>query len=311
MSDPYKQWRAVQSWVRQGDWATLRAQWESQDPEMRQAILSALGESAHPQAIACLLEGLQNPEMADLAAKALGRLGAAAVPWLSEAIATVGEPAALALTRIPHPAIVPPLLAVWSHLSDEGRAQVLAALHPWRDPAVLLQLQTALADPAPIVQREALIGLGLAAQQGEFRELHRLVPFLADPELAPAAAEALGRAQAVALLEKALSTAAHPQAIAEALARIGTAEALTVLVTLLDTAPDPVPIAILLARHGGTPHLIQLWHRSHPCFAVPAVRRELAIAATDPHLLTVLSRDPDALVALYARQRLGPRRKIS
>ncbi len=304
MNDPHRQWQAAQSWVRQGNWATLRAQWESQDPEMRQAILSALGESTHPQAIACLLEGLQDPDMADWAAKALGRLGAAAVPLLSEAIATVGEPAALALTRISHPAIVPPLLAVWSHLSDGGRAQVLAALHPWRDPAVLTQLQTALADPAPIVQREALVGLGLAAQQGEFRELHRLVPFLADPVLAPAAAEALGRARAVDPLREALPTAAHPQAIAEALARIGTAEALSVLATLLDTAPDPVPIAVLLTRHGGTDRLIQLWHRSHPCFTVPAVRRELAIAAADPDLLTVLSHDPDVLVALYARQRL-------
>ncbi|MGQ9865617.1 MAG: HEAT repeat domain-containing protein, partial [Pseudanabaenaceae cyanobacterium] len=120
MSDPYGQWRAVQGWVQQGDWDTLQAQWQGQDPEMRQAILSALGESTQPQAIALLMEDLQenDPEIQDLAAKALGRLGETAVPILRTAIATLGERAVLALTHIHHPAIVPPLLAAWPQLSD-------------------------------------------------------------------------------------------------------------------------------------------------------------------------------------------------
>ncbi|HAN45300.1 MAG TPA: hypothetical protein DCQ32_01975 [Cyanobacteria bacterium UBA8156] len=308
MSDPYGQWQAVQSWVRQGEWATLQEQWQGQNPEMRQAILSALGESSHPQAIALLTEGLQDddPEIQDLAGKALGRMGETAVPILSQAIATLGERAALALTRIHHPTIVPPLLAVWSHLSDRGRAQVLAALHPWRDAAVLAQLQAALDDPAPIVQREAVIGLGLAAQQGESTDLSRLVPFLAHPDLAPAAVEALGRAKAVERLRRSLpaAPAAVIPAIAVALAGIGTEEALVLLASLLDTAVNPIPIVVGLARHGGAAHLVKLWHQQHPCFGQPAVRRELAIVAQDPELLTTLTSDEDALVALYARHRL-------
>ncbi|MGQ9865618.1 MAG: hypothetical protein ACUVSQ_04935, partial [Pseudanabaenaceae cyanobacterium] len=205
-----------------------------------------------------------------------------------------------------HPAIVPPLLAAWPQLSDRGRAQVLAALHPWRDSAVLAQLQTALDDPAPIVQREALLGLGLAAQQGEFTNCRRLVPFLANPDLAPAAVEALGRARAVGLLRESLPIvpAAVIPAIAAALASIGTEEACALLVSLLDTAANPIPIVVGLARHGGAEHLVQLWHQQHPCFSQPAVRRELAIVAQDRSLLTALVSDEDALVALYARHRL-------
>ncbi|MFQ3679635.1 MAG: HEAT repeat domain-containing protein [Pseudanabaenaceae cyanobacterium] len=308
-SDPYRQWHTVQNWVREGNWRALREQWQSQDLEMRQAILAALGECGNPQAIAFLIEGLQDHDTAiqDLAAQALGRLGETAVPVLTAAIARLGEPAALALTRIAHPAIVPPLLAVWSQLSDRGRAQVLAALHPWRDGAVLALLQQALTDPAPPVQREALIGLGLAAQQGEITDLQPLVPFLENPELAPAAIEALGRARAVSLLQKALTTAspAIAQAIATALARIGTAEALSVLATFLDTAVDAVPMAVLLARHGGVGHLVSRWYQQHPCFGEAVVRRELALVADDAALLATLAADADALVSLYARQRLA------
>ncbi|NJK59419.1 MAG: hypothetical protein HC918_03030 [Oscillatoriales cyanobacterium SM2_1_8] len=182
----------------------------------------------------------------------------------------------------------------------------MAALHPWRNEQVLALLQAALTDPAPAVQREALLGLGLAAQQGEFTDLARLVPCLGEPALAPAAVEALGRAQAVDLLVAALPTAdgSLTRAIAQALARIGSPAALTALVSLLATAADPPYIAALLARHGQGDRLVALWQQRHPCLALPEVRRELALVAVDGALLTALANDSDALVSLYARRRL-------
>ncbi|NJK59420.1 MAG: HEAT repeat domain-containing protein [Oscillatoriales cyanobacterium SM2_1_8] len=108
-ADPHTRWRAAHDLARQGrkGWDALQAGWQIGDLEVRRDVVAALGETAEPQAIAFLVQCLQDadPEIQELAAKSLGRLGEKAIPPLA---ALAHENAVLALTRIHHPAIVPP-----------------------------------------------------------------------------------------------------------------------------------------------------------------------------------------------------------
>jgi HEAT repeat protein len=201
------------------------AEWEA-----RWFAARILGGFEQTEAIAPLLETIEtaeDEELAAMAASVLGNFGLAAVRALTDLLCRpeTRELAARSLSQIRRRETIDPLLTIVGDPEVRVRAIAIEALSSFRDariPPVLLQ---ALQDPAPVVRKEAVIGLGLRSDLAvTFNLIDRLKPLLYDFNGSVCAAAAI------------------------ALGRMGTPEAAALLFEVLRAPATPFPLQIHLVR---------------------------------------------------------------
>ena len=174
---------------------------EEEDRELRWFAARILGDFQHPDAIAALIDVLKTSDHEDLmamASAALARLGVPAIAALTDLLVAedTREMAVRSLAHIRRTETIAPLLSVVNDPQVSIRAtaiEALASFHDCRIPPVLID---ALKDIAPLVRREAAIGLSLRTDlQEELDLVNQLKPLLWDFKLdvCLAAAIALGR----------------------------------------------------------------------------------------------------------------------
>ncbi|MDJ0733614.1 MAG: HEAT repeat domain-containing protein [Nostocaceae cyanobacterium] len=194
---------------------------EEVDLEQRWFAGRILGEFNHPDAIATLVNLLQNTEdedLAGIAASALANSGQTAIEGLTNLLTHPNSRllATCSLAQIRRPEIVPPLLTVVADEDVSVRATAIAALSSFRNPSIPPVLIAALDDIAAAVRKEAVIGLGLRTDLAtELDLLNHIKPRLYDfnLEVCQQAAIALGRLgsdEAAAALFRVLESPATP-----------------------------------------------------------------------------------------------------
>lgn len=221
---------------------------EDADLEGRWFAARVLGELNHPSAIRVLVEQVQNSDDDDLskaAAEALTHLGLPAIAALTELL-TQEETrrfAIQALAQIHQPEAIPALLSVVEDSDPTIRAMALDALTSFRDARIPSVLLKAVNDPATMVRRAAIAGLGMRAHQLDgLDSVSVLSKALWDVNLSVSrqAVLSLGRLQqdaAIPPLKRALEAPNTPVSlqmdIVRALCWIGTEAALHGLKTIL------------------------------------------------------------------------------
>ncbi|MEB3885365.1 HEAT repeat domain-containing protein [Lyngbya sp. CCY1209] len=204
---------------------------EDADLEYRWFAGRILGDFDTPEAIASLLELLDNSEdeeLREIAASALAHLGASAVEGLCTLLEDSEKRlfAVRALAQIRQKAAVEPLLGVAKDADERIRAIAIEALASFRDPRIFAVLIDALGDYTAAVRKEAAVGLGLRAGQVRDPEfvVDRLKPLLYDVngDVCKQTAIAIGRYRtdnAIAVLSEVLRSQFTPVPLQIAIVR--------------------------------------------------------------------------------------------
>lgn len=174
---------------------------EDAEDELHWFSARILGEMQHPDAIMPLVELLrshQNEDIKTIAAAALGNMGTAVIPVMSELIkqADTRLLAVRSLAYIRHTKTILPLLSMVQDSQATVRAVALEALSSFHDERVPPVLISALDDLSPTVRRTAIQGLSFRPDLcTEFNLVAKLQPKLYDfnIEVCCAAAIALAR----------------------------------------------------------------------------------------------------------------------
>ncbi|MGC9525827.1 MAG: HEAT repeat domain-containing protein [Limnospira sp.] len=276
---------------------------EDADLEYRWFAGRILGDFDTPEAIASLVELLDNAEdeeLREIAASALAHLGASAVEGLCTLLEDSEKRlfAVRALAQIRQKAAVEPLLGVVKDADERIRAIAIEALASFRDPRIFAVLIDALGDDTAAVRKEAAVGLGLRA--GQIRDpefvVDRLKPLLYDlnGEVCQQAAIAIGRYRtenAIAALSEVLRSQFTPVPLQVAIVRVlAGMERVQALDCIRESLPHLEERAILEAiRVLGrveTPHLKEpasqlladFFASAHPALAEVAIKQCLAHA---------------------------------
>jgi HEAT repeat protein len=228
---------------------------EDTEEELSWFVIRILGQLDDPEVLPIIVETLKtsaSQELQAMAAEVLTHWGNAAIASLTQLL-TVAEWRLLAvqsLSRIRHSDTIAPLLEVVQDADPVIRAAAIEALSSFHDPQISPVLLNALHDPAAIVRREAVIGLGFCTDQaGDLKLVQHLQDRLwdFDLEVCRQAAIALGRCGAeAAVLFEVLDYPSTPQPIQleaiRALGWLNTAAALDYLRQWLLSNP-PLTIA--------------------------------------------------------------------
>lgn len=276
---------------------------EDADLEYRWFAGRILGHFDTPEAIASLLELLDNAEdeeLRDIAADALANLGTSAIDGLSTLLEAreTRRFATRALAQIRQTAVVEPLLGVAKDADEGVRAIAIEALASFRDPRIFAVLIDALGDYKASVRKEAAVGLGLRAGQVPDPEsvVDRLKPLLYDlnGDVCQQAAIAIGRYRtdnAIAVLSEVLRSELTPVplqiAIVRSLAWMEMAPALDCLRESLPHLDERTILeAVRVAGRVETPNLKEpagrlladFFASGHPILADAALKQCLAHA---------------------------------
>lgn len=279
-----------------------------------------LAEFNHPTVILTLVNLLKTAEDEDLAAmaaNALSSLGNSAVDALAGLLADPQTRllGTTALSQIRRPEIIEPLLSVVHDSQVAVRSTAIEALSSFHDSRIPPVLLEALADPAAVVRKEAVTGLGLRSDLwAQLGLLSRIKPLLYDcnRDVCQQAAIALGRSrmdEAAHALFEVIQSPATPVPLqidfVRALGWVGTDQALDYLqqalanvsvecvheiVTLLGRIEQPV----LKAR--ATQILLDFFDSPYPATTSVTVKQALAQALGHLGELSAM----DALVRLLA-----------
>lgn len=279
-----------------------------------------LAEFNHPTVILTLVNLLKTAEDEDLAAmaaNALSSLGNSAVDALAGLLADPQTRllGTTALSQIRRPEIIEPLLSVVHDSQVAVRSTAIEALSSFHDSRIPPVLLEALADPAAVVRKEAVTGLGLRSDLwAQLGLLNRIKPLLYDfnRDVCQQAAIALGRSrmdEAAHALFEVIQSPATPVPLqldfVRALGWVGTDQALDYLqqaladvsvecvheiVTLLGRIEPPV----LKAR--ATQILLDFFDSPYPATTSVTVKQALAQALGHLGELSAM----DALVRLLA-----------
>lgn len=174
---------------------------EAEDEELIWFAVRILGEFDQPEAITALIELLKTTDSEELqaaAATALGQIGISAIASLTELLTNEHTRllAVRSLAYIRRSETIDPLLSVVNDPQVAVRATALEALSSFHDSRIPPVLLSALDDRAPLVRREAVLGLGFRRDLCKELDLvRRLLPKLYDfnIDVCRAAAIALGR----------------------------------------------------------------------------------------------------------------------
>jgi HEAT repeat protein len=235
------------------------------DWELPWFIARILGELDHPAALHALVELVRttdNPEVAGMAATALGGMGVKAIAPLCTLLDqdSTSALAIQALTQIRHPDIIPPLLATVRNAPPALQASTITTLSNFHHPDISELLLNACHSPIASVRQAAVIALGLQADQHNKAELvQHLRPLLWDLnlEVCQQTTIALGRIktpEAVTTLLEVLRSPHTPMALQvesiRSLIWSGSPIALNGLADFLDADPDPIAYSEALAVLG-------------------------------------------------------------
>lgn len=299
--------------------------------EARWFAIRVLGATQDPQAIATLIELLQQDGDDDLtaaAAEALADLGTAAVTVFVPLLAdpALKAYAVKALAQIRHSATIAPLLPLAQDPDPTLRTLVIEALSSFHDPQIPPVLLQALHDPASAVRQAAIAGLAVRSDlAAELDLVSPLAACLGDEDLAVGrrAAVALGRLgdeRAIAPLQALLH---HPQTplplqqeTIRALSWLPSEAALRALQQALVAPATPVDLQVALitalgrwenpASKASAAHGLAAAIAIPTIQADPATRRAIASALGQlqqpdsiPLLLDLLG-DADPTVSLHA-----------
>lgn len=226
---------------------------DAEDEELCWFAARVLGQFDAPEAVAALTDLLasefSDADVKALAAQTLAELGEPAIAPLTDLL---NEPrwrsiAIRSLASIRTPAAIAPLFDHTDDADAAVRAEVLAVLATLPDPRVLSPLVRGLEDIAPVVRREATIGIGLRGDlSDDLGSVTLLERRLLDFDLgvckqAAIALSRVGTADAVAVLGRSLRSPHTPnvlqQDIVRALSWIARPEAIDELATAL-SLPD-------------------------------------------------------------------------
>ncbi len=182
------------------------------DLELQWVVARALGDFQHPDALmalATLLCNTQDDEISEIAAEALGKMGATAIPVLEEYLNHHPMPlsAVQALAHIHDVQTLPLLAQASQNEQSEVRAAALEALSIFHQPQVLSHLLQGLNDSDATVRQIAVTGLGYRSQ-AQSNLVPHIQPLLLDQSLPvrQQAALALGRLGATQPLLEHLKT---------------------------------------------------------------------------------------------------------
>lgn len=315
---------------------------EDADEELRAYAARILGDLKNPEAIAPLVELLktnESDELKEIAATALGQMGAVAIAPLTELLAE--EQTRLLATQmlsfIRQKETITPLLSVVQDSQVAVRAVAIEALSSFHDHRVQTVLLNALNDVAAPVRREAVLGLSFRPDLCETLYLvAKLQPRLYDinQDVCCAAVVALSRMgcdAAAQQLFQVLISAKTPQRLQleaiRALSWVGTQSGLEYLQTALAQLQTPVvwqEIVTVLGRVSGfltdlaAEILLEMLQHNHPGVKIPSIKSAIALSlgqlgkmqAMDA--LTEMLADKDAQVRLHASaalKKLAPERE--
>ncbi|NEP62065.1 MAG: HEAT repeat domain-containing protein [Symploca sp. SIO2G7] len=302
---------------------------EAADFDVRWFASRILGEFDDPLVVISLVELLQSTEdedLAQMAAKALSKIGGSAITALSSLLEEEESRylAVQALAHIGSPETIAPLLTVVHDPLPSIRFTAIEALISFRDRRILPVIVEALQDPAAVVRKEAVIGLGLRGRTlPELEVVNYLKPLLYDfnLEVCQQTAIALGRLgtdKAAEALFPVLKSPATPILLkiefVRALSWVQTPLALEYLQQALTWAPPEVcqeiiavlgRIELVQLKSQATQILIEFF--SSEQFSVyPGFKRTLAMSlgqlgeAQALETLIKLLEEPDLTVRLHA-----------
>jgi HEAT repeat protein len=233
---------------------------EDLEVEHRWFAARLLGSFSDTRAVFALVELLQQadtpPELIEIAATSLATIGVAAVPALTELLATPEKLMAIrALSQIRHSQTIAPLLTVVDDEEPAIRAIAIEALSSFHDDRLVPIWIAKLTDIAPEVRIQAAMALSLrSALNLEYELINLLSPLLWDVNLAVcvAATLALSRFQntaAVRALGQRLQSAPiSPQLRSKvilALGWIGSTEAVDYLISALKDSDSSMAVEII------------------------------------------------------------------
>ena len=301
---------------------------DAADVELCWFAIRLLSGFNHPHVIATLVDFLKTVEDEDLAAMAsatLSSLGDGAIEALSRLLS---EPesrllATRSLAQIRRLRVITPLLGVVGDSQVAVRAVALEALSSFQDPRIIPVLLEGLNDLAAAVRKEAVIGLGLRADEleGELDLLGRLKPLLYDfnQEVCQQAAIALGRLgtdEAALALFNVLMSSATPVLLQidliRALSWVGTAKTLDYLQQALMIASMGCVLEIVRVlgrvekpelKAKSAQILLEFLNSQHPHTAREAVKQAIALSWGELKEVSVL----EALVGLLAESAMSVR----
>jgi HEAT repeat protein len=195
------------------------------DPDAQWFAVRILGElQPLPTTLIAVLAATANPDLQAMAVSVLAQMGDAVIAPIGPLLLQPATRllATQILAQIPHPQVIPHLMAVTADGDALVRAAAIEALgrfHHEVIPPVLLQ---ALKDPAPLVRQAAVSGLGFNPQPGDW--VPHIQPLLLDLNLAVGRQAALtlgrfGTDAAVDALDQALNAPALPDALGVDLVR--------------------------------------------------------------------------------------------
>ncbi|WP_332994054.1 HEAT repeat domain-containing protein [Scytonema sp. PRP1] len=303
---------------------------EDADEELRAYAARILGDLKNPDAIAPLVKLLktnESQELKEIAATALGQMGAVAIAPLAELLAQ--EQTRLLATQmlsfIRQKETITPLLSVVQDPQVAVRVVAIEALSSFHDDRVQTVLLNALNDVAAPVRREAVLGLGFRPELREtFDLVAKLQPRLydIDQDVCCAAAVALSRmgcdAAAQALFQVLISPNTPRRLQLEtirALSWVGTLSGLEYLQTALAQLQTPVvwqEIVTVLGRVSGSltdkaaEILLEILQDNHPGVEIASIKSAIALSLGQLgkmqaiSALTEMLTDKDVQVRLHA-----------
>ena len=295
------------------------------DLEDRWVVARILGEFHQPQVITALIELIQqqeDPELTQIAASALTKIGVPGISAVTDLLATPNRHTAITiLAQVRHSITIEPLIQVIDDPDPQLRSLVVEALGSFHDPRIPPLLLTKLSDVAPTVRKAAVIALSLRSDIAAELDLSQhLRPLLFDLNLAVCQATALGLARLPDHLNIKVLTAVllSPQTPPElqssiilALGWIGTVSAIDSLMAAFpQVAPSLAPeIAIAIGKTEQERVYASQVLANHLQILTPSdtiIKQEIATAlgnlnnpAIVPELVRLLN-DPVDRVKLYA-----------
>ncbi|QLE58159.1 HEAT repeat domain-containing protein [Nostoc sp. TCL26-01] len=313
---------------------------EDAEDELHWFAARILGEMQHPDAIMPLVELLtskENEDIKTIAANALGQIGTAAIPVMSELIKQEDTRllAVRSLAYIRHTETILPLLSIVQDSQATIRAVALEALSSFHDERVPPVLLNALDDLSPTIRRTAIQGLSFRPDLcTELDLVAKLQPKLYDfnIEVCCAAATALARMGGDDAAQHLFTVLISPHTpitlqleIIRALVWLESSTGLELLQQALYNLASKTlwqEIVTVLGRvqkpeltTSATTILMEMLKLSHPGIKINSIRSAIALSLgqlgspQSRNILTVLSGDSDEFVRLHAiaaLQKLAP-----
>lgn len=181
---------------------------EPVDPDAQWFAVRILGQLHPVQTMVPLITVLattQNLDLQAMAVTVLAQVGAAVIDPVVPLLTTPATRllATQILAQIPHPQVIPPLMAQVQDPDAAVRAAALEALARFQDDAIAPLLVAALQDPASAVRRAAVAGIGFCPNPQQDDWVPYIQPLLLDLNIAVGrqAALTLGRLGTVAAVD--------------------------------------------------------------------------------------------------------------